>query len=187
MLPSSVGKSSMPFLLLAILIWSYSLPGIGQEYFTEPTIMAGDEVPKPVDAVVLTVSGDIGASNTDSGMQFDMQTLEALGVVELEVTDPWAEEERTYSGILLSDLLAVVKLSDNVKYILATAGDGYLAPVPVDQIRAIPIILATRLNGEHFLDSKEGPTRIIFPYDNVEDVKSARQMSVWNVVAIKTQ
>ena len=187
MLPNSVRKPSMPFLLLAILIWSYSLPGLGQQYFTEPKIMAGDEVPQPVSTVVLTVSGDIGASNSDNGVQFDMETLEALGMVELEVNDPWAEEKRIYSGVLLSDLLAVVNLSDQVNYILATAGDGYLAPVPVDQIREIPIILATRLNGEHFLDSKEGPTRIIFPYDEVEDIKSARQMSVWNVVAIKTQ
>ena len=163
------------------------MPGFGQQYYTERTIKAGDEVPKPNDTVVLTVSGDIGASNSESGIQFDMETLEALGMVKLEVTDPWAEEKRTYSGVLLSDLLDVVNLSEEVKYILATAGDGYLAPVPVDQIRSIPIILATRLNGEHFLDSKEGPTRIIFPYDEVNDLKSARQMSVWNVVAIKTQ
>ena len=187
MLLVSVRKFILPFLIFNVLIWSYSTPGFGQQYSVEPTIKAGDEVPKPAEAVVLTVSGDIGASNTDNGLQFDMETLEALGMVELEVTDPWAEEKRAYSGVLLSDLLDVVKVAEQVKYILATAGDGYLAPVPVEQIRAIPIILATRLNGQHFLDSKEGPTRIIFPYDDVEDIKSARQMSVWNVVAIKTQ
>ena len=43
----------------------------------------------------------------DDTLAFDMSTLEKLRLVKYEVDDPWLQEEVTYTGVLLSDLLEV--------------------------------------------------------------------------------
>ncbi len=59
--------------------------------------------------------------------------------------------------------------------------NGYSAEIPIAEIEAWPVLLATQVDGQHMTIENNGPTRIIFPYDTHSDVTSARNMSVWNV------
>src|SRR5678809_787708 len=52
---------------------------------SEGTLKPGDAVPAPTGDVVLTIDGKIKQTNSGDTLQFDMQTLESLGVVQYEV------------------------------------------------------------------------------------------------------
>lgn len=148
------------------------------------SINPGDEIPTPSGDVVLIVSGDVAAINVGDTIQFDMNTLEKLGLVSYEVSDPWLQENITYSGVLLSDLLEVANASDTMTEVFATALDGYAIPIPVSEIEAWPILIATQSNGAHMTIESSGPTRIIFPYNRHDNITNARNMSVWNLESL---
>jgi hypothetical protein len=113
-----------------------------------------------------------------------MNTLEKLGLVSYEVSDPWLLENITYTGVLLSDLLEVANTSDTITEVFATALDGYAIAIPVSEISAWPVLIATQSNGAHMSIENSGPTRIIFPYDQHDDITGARNMSVWNLESL---
>ena len=58
---------------------------------TRATLRPGDAVPAPLGPVVLTVTGAIGTTNVGDTLQFDMDTLERLGLSEYRVDDRLAE------------------------------------------------------------------------------------------------
>jgi hypothetical protein len=180
--------------LLAPVFFTLILVGCGSgednslyEVVKPGSIAPGDAVPAPRDEVVLTVSGDISVTNVDDTLAFDMNTLEKLKLVRYQVNDPWLKEETTYTGVLLSDLLAVAGLPDTAEEVRALALDGYEAPIPVSEMESWPVLLATQSNGAHMTIENSGPTRIIFPYDAHSDVTAARNMSVWNLERLEVK
>jgi hypothetical protein len=144
-------------------------------------IQPGNAVPAPTNEVVLTLSGNITASNSDGLLELDLPTLEKFGLVQYTVTDPWFQDDVTYTGILLADLIEVAAPPDPVTAVTVTALDGYSADIPLAEIQRWPVLLATRANDQHLTIANNGPTRIIFPYDAHQDVTAARNMSVWNI------
>jgi hypothetical protein len=169
------------------MLASCSIGGNKQAYeVVEPgSISPGDAVPPPASEPVLTVSGEVSVTNQADTLTFDVSTLEKLRLVKYEVNDPWLQEEVTYTGVLLSDLLEVAGAPDTVSEIRAFALDGYAAQIPVSEIESWPVLLATRSNGAHMTIENSGPTRIIFPYDLHDDVTAARNMSVWNLESLE--
>lgn len=151
------------------------------------TLKPGDEIPGPVGDVILIVSGDIKATNVDSALNFDMDTLEKVGLVSYEVSDPWLREDIIYTGVLLTDLLNVVEASSEMTEVFASALDGYAIPIPNSEIETWPILIATRSNGAYMTIENSGPTRIIFPYNHHDDITAARNMSVWNLESLEVR
>ena len=174
-------------IILALILVGCSIGGGSSIYkVIEPgSISPGDAVPIPANDVVLTVSGDISVTNVDDTLAFDLDTLEKLRLVQYQVDDPWLKENVTYTGVLLSDLLEVAGAPDTVKEVMASALDGYAAPIPVTELESWPVLVATQSNGEHMTIENSGPTRIIFPYDLHSDVTAARNMSVWNLESLE--
>jgi hypothetical protein len=86
----------------------------------------------------------------------------------------------TYTGVLMSELLEVAEVSDSATTVRVVALDDYAADIPISEIEAWPILLATQADGEYLTVDTNGPTRIIFPYDTYSDITAARNMSVWN-------
>jgi hypothetical protein len=97
------------------------------------------------------------------------------------------KQEVTYTGVLLSDLLAIAGSQDTAEEIVALAMDGYLAPIPVSEMESWPVLLATQSNGAHMTIENSGPTRIIFPYDLHNNITAARNMSVWNLERLEVK
>lgn len=172
------------FVLSAFIIACGADNPVEYEIVAPASINPGDEIPTPSGDVVLIVSGDVAATNVGTTLQFDMNTLEKLGLVSYEVNDPWLLENITYSGVLLSDLLEVANASDTMTEVFATALDGYAIAIPVSEISAWPVLIATQSNGAHMTIENSGPTRIIFPYDQHNDITDARNMSVWNLESL---
>jgi len=177
------------FIVLFVFLIVSSACSESQEFDTlsEASINPGDDIPPPTGPVVLTVSGNIASTNADGAIDFDMNTLEQLGLVGYEVEDPWLQQTVTYSGVLLSDLLEVVNASDTLTEVFAVALDGYAVPIPLKEFEDWPVLIATQSNGSYMSIENSGPTRIIFPYDRHNNITEARNMSVWNLEAIEVR
>jgi hypothetical protein len=93
------------FVLSAFIIACGAGNAVEYDIVVPASINPGDEIPTPSGEVILIVSGDIAATNVSGTIEFDMNTLEKLGLVSYEVSDPWLQEKVTYTGVLLSDLL----------------------------------------------------------------------------------
>jgi hypothetical protein len=144
------------------------------------SVSQGSPVPAPTEDVILTVTGAITNKNAGDTLEFDILTLEKLGLVKYTVSDPWENEEVTYTGVLLSELLAVAGVPDSATTVHVVALDDYAADIPISEVEAWPILVATQADGEYLTVDYNGPTRIIFPYDTYSDITAARNMSVWN-------
>src|SRR5215813_3426425 len=72
---------------------------------SEATLKSGEVIPAPKGEVVLTVDGMISQTNVSDALQFDLPTLESLGVVQYDVDDPFAKKKVVYDGVLLSQVL----------------------------------------------------------------------------------
>jgi hypothetical protein len=157
------------------------------EVVSPGTIAPGDEVPPPEGEVVLTMTGGISETNEGDTLVFDMETLEKVGLVTYEVSDPWLQDNVFYTGVLLSDLLQVAGVDDTATEVNALALDGYAAPIPFTELEMWPVLLATQVAGSYMSIENNGPTRIIFPYDLLDDITAARNMSVWNMEILEVR
>ena len=130
------------------------------------TIAPGDAVPTPTGPVVLSLRGAIGTTNAGNQLDFDLATLERLGLVEFTVNDPHLQARTTYRGILIERLLAVARVPATATTIQAIALNDYKVPVPISIMRQWPVMLATFRNGDRMPVADKGPLEIVFPYDS---------------------
>lgn len=73
------------------------------------TVAFGREpLPRPVETIVLTITGEISATNGDGRAEFDMAMLKSMDPVTFETTTIWTEGVQRFTGVALSDLLARV-------------------------------------------------------------------------------
>ena len=155
---------------------------------SEATLSAGDDIPVPEGDVILTVTGNIGTTNVDESVEFDMATLESLGEVEYEVTDPFIEEDVVYRGVLMTDLLAVLQVPDDATALSVTALDEYSADIPLEELTERPVILALQADGEYMSIADRGPSRVIFPYNDFEyDTEVVNTYWVWQIADAEVQ
>ena len=130
----------------------------------EPTIKPGDSVPAPSGEVILSLQGAIGQSNVDGRLDFDMTTLEQIGLIEFSVDDPHIGKRITYQGVPISALLAVAQVSNSAAEIDARALNDYEATLQIQAIKDWPVIIATKRDGERMSIVDKGPLEIVFPY-----------------------
>lgn len=154
----------------------------------EATLTPGDPVPAPADEVVLTVEGAIDTTNTNGQLDFDLETLEEIGVVEYTVEqDPYANRSVTYQGVLLEDVLAVAEMHADATMLHALAIDDYTVDIPVDVTRW-PVMIATREDGERIAVADKGPIKIVFPYSDFDiDQATYNPMWVWHLRLLEVQ
>ena len=129
------------------------------------TIAPGDPVPAPTGEVILSLRGKIGHTNVGDQLDFDMATLEKLGVIEYTVNDPFLQAPTTYRGVLMERLLAVARVPEGATTLQAIALNDYKVPVLISAVRQWPVMLATLRNGERMPVADKGPLEIVFPYD----------------------
>src|SRR5687768_10181703 len=96
------------FLLLALLPACQQQPSY--RVITEATLTPGDPVPPPAGEVILSITGKIKTTNREGRLDFDMATLERLGMVEYEVDDPEYKRVVVLRGPLLQSALDIAQL-----------------------------------------------------------------------------
>jgi hypothetical protein len=122
-----------------------------------------EELQEPDGTIVLTVTGTISRTNAPGAAEFDLQMLDALEQRVATVSTPWFDAPVTFEGPLGSAILNAVGASGDTMVI--TALNDYSSPVPMDDFRTWPVILATRINGERMSVREKGPLFVIYPFD----------------------
>ena len=135
----------------------------------------------PTDDIVLTVTGDIAATNIDGAAVFDRAMLEAMEPVEFTTTTTWTDGPQEFKGVLLLDLLQVLGVAEGT--LRAYAVNDYAVDIPVaDAVEGGPMV-AYLLNGQPMSVRDKGPLWIVYPYDSRSEYRSEviYSRSIWQL------
>jgi hypothetical protein len=183
------------YIFLALLVITGLLASCGkpattnQGYTTvaEGTLKGGDQVPPPTEEVVLSIEGKIQTRNVNNRLDFDLPTLERLGLVTYDVNDPDLKREVTYTGVLLTRVLEVAKLEPDAKTLATTALNDYKVEIPLDVLRW-PIMIATMRDGARMTIEEKGPIEIVFPNKSFDITPIlTNPMWVWQLRSIQVR
>jgi len=144
-----------------------------------PAHAAGLATPKG--KVVLSVSGQIKATNKDGAADLDMEMLEAIGAASFTTTTPWYNTPVTFSGVPMAKLLDALGATGTM--VTVNALNDYKTDIPLDDFRKFPVILATKRDGAYMPVRDKGPLFIVYPYDSDPALKHQvyYSRSAWQV------
>ncbi|MCD4673126.1 MAG: hypothetical protein K8R77_10725 [Anaerolineaceae bacterium] len=141
------------FILISILVLAAMLAGCAQE--------------SEVGDAVLTITGDIGKTNSGEKYVFDEARFEEHSV-DLVINDVWMGDGQEYKGVLLSDIIDIVKPGSDVTTVSVVAVDGKSADVAIEDAKNMDILMVHYLSGEILGDDVGGPVKIAFGADAQE-------------------
>ena len=140
------------------------------------SLRPGQPVPTPATTPVLTLTGKIGVTNGGEALRLDLATIDAVGLREVSLYEPWVKKTTSFQGVWLADLLKVAGVQPSAAVVHLTALDDYKVDLTMAEVAAGGIFLATKTgDGRPIPISDGGPTRIVF----VGDVPSGRSADQW--------
>jgi len=131
---------------------------------TTPVLTPDQPVPTPQDPPVLRITGRIGTTNgAGDALSLDPATLDQLGRLRVTVYEPWVKQTLDFQGVWLADLLRLARADPAASSVHITALDDYQVDLPLSEIMAGGVLLATRDGaGQPIRIEDGGPTRIVF-------------------------
>lgn len=150
-----------------------------------PHAVAADPLPAPDGPVILTITGAVTRTNSDGAARFDLAMLDALEQRETVTGTPWHEGVQRFTGPTLATLMAAAGATGSSLRIIAV--NDYAAVMPWQDLESAPVILASRRNGETMPLRDTGPLFVIYPFDEMPDLRSEVHFgrSVWQVTQIE--
>jgi hypothetical protein len=143
------------------------------------TLKPGSAIPAPTGAVILKMDGKISQTNSGATLQFDMATLESIGVVQYKVDDPFAKKSILYAGLLLSQLLKVAGVAPDATTLTLRALDDYSTDMKISDVNKWPILLATRADGAYMPIDKNGPLISVIPFNYFPEIDHVTYDAQW--------
>ena len=127
----------------------------------------------------------MGTPNAGEAAVFDLAMLDALAGRETTAETPWFDQEHTFKGSLLSAVLDAAGAHGTALRVRAI--NGYEAVIPMEDVAAYPIILATRIDGKKLSVRDKGPIFVIYPFDRDPELYNEiyYTRSVWQVEAME--
>lgn len=134
--------------------------------------------------VVLTVTGAIGATNAPGRAEFDLGTLEHLGLSRLKTWTPWTEGEIEFEGVWARRVMQVVDAQGTQVH--AVALNDYEYTIPLEDFDRYDVLLATRMNGQLMRVRDKGPIWVVYPWSSHPELDdfATREKSVWQLNAL---
>ncbi len=124
----------------------------------------------PSGTPVLSITGAISQRNTADAADFDMAMLERLPQHSLTTLVPWYSRPRTFTGVRLRELLALVGARGDT--LRAIALNDYRVDIPVEEVRRLDVIVAHRLDDQPMTVREKGPLVIMYPFDTVRELRN---------------
>ena len=125
------------------------------------SIAAGDPIPKPTGKTVLRFTGVESGNAGAHATEVDLRTLEQMPQVKLRIREPFLKRDVSFSGVRMSDLLAITGVAPSTGKIFMHALDDYHVTFTQEQLVSAGAILATRANGAKIAIKDGGPIRIV--------------------------
>lgn len=126
--------------------------------------LSAEELPMPAGTIILTVTGQITATNAGDAAHFDLEMLRSFDATTIETSTIWTEGTQTFEGVSLAALNRALGMDGET--LRATAVNDYAVDIPItDAIDGGPIVAYHR-NGQPMSLREKGPLWIIYPYDS---------------------
>lgn len=124
--------------------------------------------------------------NGREAKRFSIADLEAFGAWRVTTATFWPDDDGTYEGPLLRDVLKSAGI-ENAENLRVRARDGFSQILPRADWEKWPVILATRRDGKFMSPRDKGPLRIIYPRDMAPELADTiyRLRWVWLVESIE--
>ena len=110
----------------------------------------------------LTIDGLV-----ESAVTLDWQKLQALpqseSVSDIHCVTSWSRYDNRWRGVLVSDLLALVRPKPEAKFVLFQSYDTYTTNLPLAEFAVPDALLATHWEGEPLTVEPGGPLRVLVP------------------------
>lgn len=152
--------------------------------FAPQMSLAGD-LPVPTGEVILAMSGQVANANADGRVEFDLAMLDALPQRETVTATPWHAGTHRFTGPTLASVIEAAGASGATLRIGAL--NDYAADMPMEDAQTIPVILATRIDGQEIPVRDKGPLFVIYPFDEQPELFNEVYFnrSVWQVKSIE--
>jgi len=166
-------------LSIVVLILAGCGATVTYETISLATLQPGGAVPPPTGEVVLTIEGKISQKNAGKTLQFDMATLESIGVVQYYVDDPLVKKNILYSGVILSQLLKVAGAAPDATALTIWALDNYSTDMKISDASKWPVLVATRADGAYIPIEKNGSLISVFPFNDFPEIDHLTYDNQW--------
>ncbi|MHA6346670.1 putative pterin-binding protein [Roseivivax sp. CAU 1761] len=128
-----------------------------------PRFAAAEALPAPAGMPLLTVSGQIAATNAGTAAQFDRDMLEALDWREIETFTSFTEGPQRFAGPTLVSLLD--RLGAEGSTVALTALNDYRIEFPLSYAADHDVLLTLDHDGAPMSIRRKGPIWVVFPLD----------------------
>ena len=136
----------------------------------------GETISAPKSEPILTVSGKIGATNQGDALALDLETIEQLQIVEYKIFDLFENQQVTFEGVLLNDLMDLWQIQPEATFLEIKALNDYTITIPIQTTREIPILFALKQGGKYMERNYRGPAMLVVPpFENKPEIEINRQ------------
>ncbi|MGO4526574.1 hypothetical protein AB4097_17130 [Microvirga sp. 2MCAF35] len=137
---------------------------------------AAEPLPSASGEILLTVTGEIEATNAPGRAEFDRAMLEALGRKSLTATFVISGKAHRFEGVPLRAVLD--RVGGKGATIRASAWNDYEVDIPWDDLKYDPL-LAMSADGQVLTLRDKGPLWIVYPRDDHSALRDDLHDSRW--------
>lgn len=133
---------------------------------------------------VVTVSGKIRVKNKGDTYVLHQRDFDTRSKSE-SYNDPWVKQTLRFKGLLLSDILDIVKPDPDARKMVFKTTNGQTYTVSIGDAGGWPIMLARWENDQILIQNNGYPSKLVFP-DAAKDEYGADMWAWWvNAIEIK--
>ncbi|MBR9652097.1 hypothetical protein [Thalassovita aquimarina] len=112
--------------------------------------------------------------------------IEAAGLHEFTLFNPYDQREDLYAGVFISDLVEKFG-AEGARSVTLIALDDYTIDFSREEWDDFGIVLSTRMNGDYFGFDMKGPMRVVFPdYDGAKlEYQETLPKWIWMITRIE--
>ena len=85
-------------------------------------------------------------------------------VSDMHCVTTWSRYDNAWRGVMVRDLLAVVRPQAAARFVVLHSHDGYVTNLPLEDFAAADALLATHWEGAPLTRAHGGPVRVVVPH-----------------------
>ena len=128
-----------------------------------PVLDLGVQPDVPLETWSLRVMGAVEEAVTLDWAGF-MALPQTESVSDMHCVTTWSRYDNAWRGVMVRDLLAVVRPHAAARFVVLHGHDGYVTNLPLEDFAAVDAVLATHWEGAPITRAHGGPMRVVVPH-----------------------